>query len=172
MGTSLPAFTSTVYRFSDPDLWPKMITDAGGIPFAGVYRLHRLDNDNHPVPMPRLLDIDQEGILYLGTSLHVPNRVTFMRRAMLAAYKALVPETYSHHTHIDYGAHQTGKKLIRIGRRFPDLIPYGELGVTIVRYVTEKPVQEGEPDWGHFAQEEELLRAYEAIYGERPALNG
>lgn len=149
-----------------------MVADAGGFPFAGVYRLHKLDTYDRPLPIPRLLDVDPEGILYLGTSFHVPNRVIFMRRAMAAAYKALAPEVYAHHIYVDAGAHQTGKKLTRIGRRFPDLIPFGELGVTVIPYVTEKPMGQGEPDYGHFVQEEDLLRAYEAIYGERPALNG
>ena len=121
--------------------------------------------------LPRLLGGDVHGILYIGTSSGVANRLGNLRKSVSAAYSTLDPVRYGKLPYTDPGTHQTGRKIVRIGRRFVDFFDYGKLCLTLQRHVPPADAVGGK-DYGYFALEDGLLRKYEQTYGERPALNG
>jgi hypothetical protein len=53
----------------------------------GVYRIRALDGAGQPVPFRRLNDIDQEGILHIGQSRNVRERLTQFTRSAASGPK-------------------------------------------------------------------------------------
>ncbi|WP_336763841.1 hypothetical protein [Asaia sp. VD9] len=53
----------------------------------GIYRVILMDAAcQAPAPLPRLLDTDSEGVLYIGTGKHLLGRFGGLRTAIYAAY--------------------------------------------------------------------------------------
>src|SRR5689334_3888302 len=121
---------SSKYLVADDGIWSAL--DSLHKPFPGIYRLHVLDEQGF-LPLSRLLDVDPDGVIYIGTSVSVPGRVASLKKSISAAYKKVDPQTYAHLPYIDEGTHQTGKKIVRIPR-FVERFRFDRLCVTVERY--------------------------------------
>ena len=158
------------YAIEDPLLYQKLkALHVGGFP--GVYHLHVADKSGALLSVPRLIGTDPRGVLYIGTSSAVPNRVGAMRKSLSTAYKVLAPDLYGHLPYDDPGPHQTGRKIMRVGERFVRLFPFQNLRLTVERYYAERPAG-ASVDVGYYMLEDRKLREYESEFGERPPLNG
>ncbi len=156
------------YRLAADGMWEAINTVHGGL-FPGIYRLHVLDEYGEFLPLPRLLDMEPDGIVYIGTSVAVPNRVGSLKKSVAAAYWQVDAQTYARLPYRDAEAHQAGKKIVRIPR-FVQRFPFERLCVTVERYTSEQEVLDVVA-YGHTELEARLLLKYEAQYGEKPALN-
>jgi hypothetical protein len=74
---------------------------------GGVYRLFA-QKDNHPYPIPRLLETDLEGTLYLGKANSFVKRVIDLKKSLLPEYRS---ETHN--------AGKRYKKLTPLQNKFP-----------------------------------------------------
>ena len=157
------------YMISDDGMWASVTSLFDG-PFSGVYRLHALGEDGEFIFIPRLLAPDPNGVLYIGASSVVANRLGSMRKSISAAYRLLDPDGYGALPYSDPSPHQTGRKIVRIGRRFIERFRFDRLCVTLERHVGMAEATGA--DYGYYTREDVLLRAYEQEFGERPALNG
>jgi hypothetical protein len=110
----------------------------------GVYKIYSLDENGTPIPLNRVLDIDNEGVLYIGTT---PKR-TLQER--LADFKNTVLKKGSSHT-----AGRRYKKLPALMAKFPTAT------IAITFQTTDQPV----------TLEKELLNKYMQAFGEVPPLN-
>jgi len=137
--------------------------------FPGIYQLHATDDKGEFIPLSRLLGVDPNGILYIGTSAVVQDRAANLRKSICAAYKKIDPSKYEAQPFSDFGCHQTGKKIARLPR-LVDRFPLTSLCLTIERYSGNSDELENN-GYGHFSLEEKLLQEYEQKYGEKPALN-
>lgn len=137
------------YMIGNTDLWKIINEDIGEV--AGVYKLHCLrDEDNlHYIPIPRLLGTDLDGILYIGSSGCLRDRVTSLRKALSGAAKK--------HGFSDPGAHACGHKYINF--KIQNTFPYERLCVTLY------------PNRDSAKTEVEILNKYEKEYGEAPPFN-
>ncbi len=157
------------YLLSDDSMWEAINRDYGG-PFPGVYRLHVLGEGSDFRSLPRLLEKDAEGIVYIGAAADVLFRATNLRISVCAAYRQVNPKTYADLEYSNVNARQAGKKIVRIPR-FIEHFPLDRLCVTVQRYMGDQEALAAD-DPGHYNLEEQLLLAYEVRYGEKPALNG
>jgi hypothetical protein len=159
---------SDKYLLADDGMWHAIDNAHHGL-FAGIYRLHVLDDKGDFLSLARLLGADPLGIIYIGTSVAVQNRVSNMKKSIGAAYRTVDSMAYGHLPFIDAAAHQTGKKIVRIPR-FVERFRFERLCVTVERYVGEGEALDVIEN-GHTELEARLLREYEVEYGEKPALN-
>jgi hypothetical protein len=158
---------SVKYLLADDRMYDDIKSAYGGL-FRGIYRLHVLDERGEFLPLSRLLDNDVLGIIYIGTSKEVPNRVGSLRKSVSAAYRKIASKTYAHLPYMTEGPHQAGRKIMRIPR-FVEHFPFERLCVTVEKYAGS---QVETADYGYYDLETKLLELYEKQYGERPALNG
>ena len=138
------------------NIWRSVCNDFGRV--AGTYclRVWR-ETPTDFTPFPRLLGIDHEGTLYIGTSSDLPNRIGSLKKAVCAAYGGL--EGYR-----DPAVHGAGRM---IGKLFVANIAHARLCVEVHTH----PLMEGNA-FDHHAEEWRLLSAYAERFGEFPPLNG
>jgi len=161
---------TTKYMVCNDKLYDIIKSTGPGL-FPGIYRLHVLDENGEFLPLPRLLDVDCQGIMYIGTSVAVPNRIGSLKKSIMTAYWQVDPKNYGHLPFRDASPHQTGKKIIRIPR-LVERFPFERLCVTVERYTGAPEAMDPDVlDYGHTELEAKLLREYEMHYGEKPALN-
>jgi hypothetical protein len=160
---------SAKYFVISPDFWPSINALHENERFPGIYRLHATGSDGSFLPISRLLGVDPNGVLYIGTSVVVQDRAASLKKSICAAYKKVDPQTYGDQTFIDVGSHQTGKKIVRLPK-FVAKFPLSTLCLTVEKYKGNDNDLETTSS-GHFSLEEKLLREYKNEYGEKPALN-
>lgn len=154
--------TSERFCFSKPDrfLYHDIAAAIGEV--AGIYRLHLTDGKGSFLTVPRLLESDRNGIVYIGTASRLNGRLGELQKALSVAYGR------NQWTASRHGVLSKLRSLPRFIERFP----YENLCVTVQPLPT---VAEGHPDQeaydDHFGQERSLLRAYREWYGEYPTLN-
>lgn len=155
------------YMISDNDLWKKIDEDFG--PKPGIYKLHIIDALGNFECLSRILDNDKDGIIYIGTSAKLNNRIGALRKSICASYWQSNPERYSNIYYRDPTCHQVGKKLIKLPKFF-ERFPIERLCLTLELYVTDKS-HENVVDYGYYQLEGDLLNKYQEFFGERPFLN-
>ena len=111
----------------------------------GVYRIFSLDNNDIPRPMQRVLGIDNDGILYIGKSNNLNERLRMLWRVLQPNYLA------TGHT---FGINYKSLQVIQ------DAFPYDTLAIEFE--------ENAEPAIFETA----LIETYRQIYGEVPPLNG
>lgn len=141
---------------SDPLCFEKVVEHVGHSP--GCYTLRLLREDGSRQPIPRFLDVDEDGRLYIGTSDSLPRRIAQLKIASAAPYRW---GGYMGQNHV------AGRKIAKLDR-FRALHPFEHLEVTVE--AAPLPGDGGLPD--HKAMERTLLRAYFDRFGEYPPLNG
>jgi hypothetical protein len=146
------------YQLIAGNVWQSVRDDFGPVP--GTYRL-QLWNEalTSFCPITRLLGIDHQGTLYIGTSGNLPNRIGTLRKAISAAYHLPPPEGYR-----DPTVHGAGRMISKL---FTDTFAVGRLFVEVHPY----PPVEGD-SFNYYAEEWRLLSAYAECFGEFPPLNG
>lgn len=146
----------SLYPLIDGNIWESVRKDHGQSP--GVYFLRLRDEAlSGFTAISRLLATDTRGILYIGTSAKIPNRVGALKKAVCAAYGGI--EGYS-----DRKVHGVGRM---ISDRFVRAFGSSRLWVEVQPY--ENPA--GQP-YNHYEEELHQLESYAAIHGEFPPLNG
>jgi hypothetical protein len=158
------------YRVASDRLWEETNLAYGGS-FRGIYRLHVLDEQSAFLPLPRLLGVDAQGILYIGASDNVPGRLGELRKSVNAAYWQVDAKTYAHLPFRDVTPHPTGMKIVRIPR-FVERFRFERLCVTMERCTVAPEALDADVKDYEYKLEARLLQAYEKQYGEKPALNG
>jgi len=111
----------------------------------GVYKIFSLDESEKPIPLPRVLGIDPFGVLYIGKSDNLKNRVRMLWRVLQPNYKA------SAHT---FGMNYKSLQIIQ------DAFPYDTLAIEYEENPEAKK------------HEKSLIESYRQVYGEVPPLNG
>ena len=128
----------------------------------GVYYVHATDGNGDFKPLPRLLDADQDGILYIGTAGKLHERLGEVQKALSVAY-GRGQWTNSRHGLLD--------KLRRLPR-FREAFPYSTLCVTVCPL---PPATEGDPNTDgiedHYGLERRLLDEYRLRHGDYPVFN-
>lgn len=113
-------------------------------PRSGVYRIFSLDQNDIPRPLQRVLGIDNDGILYIGKSENLNDRLRMLWRVLQPNYGA------SAHT---FGINYKSLKIIQ------DAFPYDSLAIEF----EESPEAK--------IYEKSLIESYRQKYGEVPPLN-
>lgn len=155
------------YMITDNKLWEKVNEDFG--PNPGIYRVHILNANGSFERINRMLDNDNEGIIYIGTSAKLSDRISTLKKSICAAYWQFNPNLYSNISYRDPYCHQVGKKLIQI----PDFFNKYHLEnicLTLDLYKANSN-NENVVDYGYYLLEEKLLNDYRLRFGERPFLN-
>ena len=148
------------YALTDDNTYRDMMAEYG--PFPGIYRLHIRADTGAFDALPRLLGTDMNGVLYIGTSLRVPERIGSLRKSLHAAYKKGVYKATA--------AHQCGKKIVQC-KKFVERFPFEKLCLTV--QPCSQPDQEMvQKESGHTKLEWRLLTEYFSEFGEFPPLNG
>lgn len=111
----------------------------------GVYKIYSLDKNNSPKALPRVLGIDKSGILYIGKSENLKDRLRMLWRVLNPIMVAKA------HT---FGVNYNSLKLIQ--KSFP-------LQTLAVEFEERQNPK---------VYEKELLEKYRQKYGEVPPLNG
>ncbi len=130
-----------IYQLSDPELWDKINSNFQAK--GGVYKLIAIKK-NVPVMIGRFLNVDQNGVLYIGKAESFIDRVIQLKKSILSTYKG--------------SGHICGrryKSTPSIAQKFPDDILYVEL------------------EFAHNPSEleKQYLMQYFEKYGEVPPLN-
>jgi len=130
------------FLITDPDFYPNVPT------MGGVYRLHCFANDegSDVMPVPRVLGVDHEGILYIGKATAFTDRVINLKKAISPEFRGT--------SHI-------------CGRRYknPHYQSFGE------RFPASRLCVSFEPTSTPEKSEREALIAYVMRFGELPPLN-
>lgn len=113
----------------------------------GVYKLVSLDESGHPIPVPRFLGTDPDGILYIGCS---PQRT--LRERIADLIKATHPRYKG-------GSHIFGRKYKRIAVVLDNRFPFNSLALSFE--VAEDPL----------STERKMIDEYRARFGEEPPFN-
>ncbi|NBW27613.1 MAG: hypothetical protein EBR38_03460 [Flavobacteriaceae bacterium] len=111
---------------------------------SGIYKIYSIDERDKPKHLQRLLGIDQEGILYIGKSENLKDRVRMLWRVLQPNYNAT-----AHTFGLNY------KSLLSIQTEFP----------------LETLAIEFEENDNAKIFEKEILENYRQLYGEVPPLN-
>ena len=111
----------------------------------GVYKIYSLDDNNIPRPINRLGGIDMQGILYIGESQNLKERLRMLWRVLNPNYLATA------HT---FGINYNTVPLLQ------ELFPHNSLAVTF------EIIQD------HTSHETMLIENYRQLYGEVPPFNG
>lgn len=149
-----------VYLLSDPKLHDKLCEDLGYIP--GIYRLHFQSAAGGFERIPRLLDVDDQGILYIGTSVSIPYRISSLKKSVSAAYGI---DGYQ-----DPGTHQCGKKIVQ-SLKFRERFSFAGYCLTVDPCKPDDDAV-GYRDGDHTKLEWQKLIEYFNRFGEYPPLNG
>jgi hypothetical protein len=156
------SITNEKFVFAQPDRFLYHDVKAAVGEVAGVYRLHVLNDQGGFTPIARLLEVDPEGILYLGTAIRVHGRLGELQKALSVAYDRK-QWTGSRHGVLSK---------LGVTPRFVSRFPYERLCVTVQPLAG---LSEGNPDAAidqdHYVQERRLLGEYRQWYGELPPLN-
>lgn len=134
--------------------YEKMLAEVGNK--SGTYRL-RLWNEQRDgyTPLPRLLDVDTDGVLYIGTSEEkIVSRVDELRHAVANVYNLQGFNRSKHHTCANAIREQFVEKIL------PE------------RLCIEMTTYEGLHIYQNYTIEWHLLADYFAKFGEFPPLNG
>lgn len=117
----------------------------------GIYTIHCAGRNNDTAPIDRLLGVDREGILYIGSSHNLLHRFGSLRKGLLAAANI---------EYIALGAHTVAKhyKDGKIQNRFPIANLFVEFEILSA---TENQLD----------IEQERINVYIANYGEAPPFN-
>jgi excinuclease UvrABC nuclease subunit len=111
----------------------------------GVYKIYSLNDNNNARPLQRLLGTDQEGLLYIGKSENLNDRVRMLWRVLQPNYKATA------HT---FGMNYKSLQVIR------DAFPLDTLAIEFEENNMAK------------TYEKTIIETYRQKYGEVPPLNG
>lgn len=111
---------------------------------GGIYLLTCIDDNNQPIPIHRVLGMDDKGVLYIGKADSFKNRVIELKKSVSPDYK-----TASHECGVRLSEHS------RLSEKFPFL----NLVVTLI----------GAPNSRNL--ESEYLGNYLKEFGELPPLN-
>lgn len=111
----------------------------------GIYKIFSLDENDVARPLSRVLGKDPLGILYIGKSENLKDRVRMLWRVLQPNYRA------SSHT---FGTNYKSLQVIR------DAFPYDTLAIEY----EENPEAK--------IYEKSLIESYRQLYGEVPPLNG
>lgn len=132
------------YLISDKNLWDQIQGDFGDQ--GGIYKLHcrRTEKSSDMIPINRLLDVDTNGVLYIGCAETFHIRVSDLIKSLSSDYKST--------------GHDVGKKYAKVSK-IQERFPYKDLVVTLAR--AENPVQE----------EKMELEKYLQKFGELPPFN-
>ena len=142
----------TQYMISTEKFWDDISRDLGDR--AGIYYLRSLNSDGSSYrPVPRVLQTDTDGVLYIGCSKEVRGRVGTLKKALCAAAGA--------HGYIDPYAHPAGRHYSEVAR-LRELYPFESLCITITPVPRETD---------HYRAEYDALRDYRASFGEVPPFN-
>ncbi len=101
------------------------------------------------------------GILYIGASMSLPDRVASLRKAANAAYR-IGPYT-------DPTVHPCGRKLAS-NNKLRSMFQYRRLCITVEQ--CRSGPEDFEMKQGHYQLEWSHLQSYCELYGEFPPLNG
>jgi len=112
---------------------------------GGVYWIYSLDNNDVPYPINRILGIDTNGVLYIGESENLRDRLRMLWRVLNPEYLAT-----AHTFGVNYNA------LPSLQLRFP-------LNTLAVEY---------EVNAHHKIYETKLIETYRQTFGEVPPMNG
>lgn len=112
---------------------------------SGIYKIYSLNKNNLPVPLARLLGIDVQGVLYIGKSENLKDRIRMLWRVLNPAYKAT-----AHTFGVNYNSLQVIKKAF----------PLATLAVEFEVCKNPKAI------------EKKALEDYRQKFGEVPPLNG
>jgi hypothetical protein len=144
----------------DHHVYRKLMSSIG--PVVGIYRLQVLAKDRLSfVPLKRIVSTDPQGILYIGASRSLPDRIGNLRRALDAAYEV------GNYKNAD--AHPCGTKLKR-NDKLRSMFSFDDLCVTIPVY--DERNDNFDRVNGHYNLEWCHLRKYSMDYGDFPPLNG
>lgn len=129
-------------------------------PWTGIYKLCILSNDLKTlVPVQRMLKNDPKGILYIGSSDDIPNKIENL--------KVSIAETFSSNPilklHSRIEKHTCGKKFLNNGVR--EKFPLENLCVHII------PSNKNSDMDSHYTLEAKEISKYENDFGEPPPLN-
>ena len=127
--------------------------------FSGYYKLYHLLEDGSRHVLRRLLRDDTDGLIYIGTSSHIPNRIGSLRKSLLAAYGSA--------EYRDVSSHIVGRKIVLI----PGFTNAFQLNGFYVEPLRTR-LSEEDDQWGHYDHEAQQIAEYRAIFGESPPLNG
>ena len=119
----------------------------------GAYTIRWMNGEQYH-PICRLLETDEEGILYIGSSKNLPNRMGDLKKALLASYNTI----YKDHT-----THSIGK--IKDINNFRIKIDLNNIKITLHHPKEYENIETG------VDLEIYLLEQYELKYGETPPLN-
>jgi hypothetical protein len=138
----------------DPQLKQKLEEN---YPWTGIYRLHCLSSDMKSfIPIERILKTDLDGVLYIGTSAYLPNRIDDLKVSITEALTSEPrPSPLFRHT--------CGKKFKNIGVQ--QKFPIEKLCIQIIP--ADKEI---DPD-NHYILENQEIAKYEGEFGEPPPLN-
>jgi hypothetical protein len=128
-------------KISDTEFWNSINKEFSN--GGGVYKVIATDNEK-PVAIQRLLDIDTEGVLYIGKATSFLERVIFLKTSTDPDY-----ESSNHEFGVRYKKHETMKTKF----------PYYKLFVHLE--ASDKPD----------TLESEALKNYHDKFGELPPLN-
>lgn len=126
-------------------------------PWTGVYKLQCISEDGKNfIPIERVAKTDSIGVLYIGVSDYIPNRVCELRTSI---FEATVDEPLKSRLF----QHTCGKKYAN--RVIQNKFPVERLCIQVIPSDKEKRVD------SHYILESEELRKYESEFGEPPPLN-
>lgn len=128
-------------KISDTEFWNSINKEFSN--GGGVYKVIATDSEK-PVAIQRLLDIDTEGVLYIGKATSFLERVIFLKTSTDPDY-----ESSNHEFGVRYKKHETMKTKF----------PYDKLFVRLE--ASDKPDN----------LESEALKNYHDKFGELPPLN-
>lgn len=111
----------------------------------GIYKIYSLDENDNPRHLQRLLGIDEEGVLYIGKSENLNDRVRMLWRVLQPNYRATA------HT---FGVNYKSLQVIQ------DAFPLDTLAIDFEENNMAK------------IYEKSLIENYRQLYGEVPPLNG
>ena len=136
-----------LYFLNDKSIYGGILTKYGRVP--GVYILKCVDKDNKYISIPRLLNNDDNGTLYIGSSGDVVKRVGSLAKSIFAAVGV---ENYK-----DFSSHPLGHKYKN--KNIIKKFPYCGLCVEVMPLKTAHE------------KEATLLKEYEDAFGEAPPFN-
>lgn len=138
----------------DPKLKQKLEED---YPWTGIYKLYcKTDDMKSVLPVQRILKEDTAGVLYIGTSDYLPNRIEDLKMSLI---EAMNPEQLQSRLH----KHTCGKKYVN--KELQIKFPLERLWVQII-----PSNKEGNVD-SHYILENQAIFDYEGEFGEPPPLN-
>lgn len=146
------------YLIHEAETFNRVLDEIGRVP--GIYRLHAQSNAEQFEHIPRLLGVDEQGILYIGTSQDLITRTVSLIKSVSAAY--------GENGYATSRSHPSGMK-IEQSARFRQRFPFNSLCLTFERC---EPDDVSVQTNGHTIMEWKKLNEYFASFGEFPPLNG